>query len=136
MCFSVFTFHIACNLSNKNITRLLLQHGSEVNGVGWRLHTPLFDPCKHSNVDVVQLLLESGADTLIVYINWYAAPGGEFEANCNTTTLLEVACNKGHLAVLQPLARHKAVKSSAPGSGHVLGRALRCGHIAVVQELL
>ena len=129
-------FRLACTLGCTAIAGLLLQHGSNVNEVGWRLRTPLYDACERGDVAMAKLLVQSGANVSLPGIYQYVPASWAMSKTRDLATPLEVACAKGRLEVVQMLIRLEAVKIVKPELCRGLKRASKGGHAAVVKELL
>lgn len=53
--------HLALGTGDVNITRLLIEHGAEVNSAEEYGNTPLLIACDRANLELVRLLIEHGA---------------------------------------------------------------------------
>jgi len=76
-----------------SIIRLLLQQGLNVNAVSDRGDTALYHACKSEQLEVVQILLEAGADVNLTAKKLYP---------------LYAACERGHAQIVDLLLRHGA----------------------------
>ncbi|KAF8507549.1 ankyrin repeat-containing domain protein, partial [Gautieria morchelliformis] len=52
---------VAASRDNTGIVQLLLEHGADVNSVGWTYGTALQTAVSRGNTEIVQLLLKQGA---------------------------------------------------------------------------
>ncbi|CAN0038595.1 unnamed protein product, partial [Laminaria digitata] len=83
--------HIAAKRGQVDVVRLLLKRSRDRNATDCRGHTPLMQPCRstRARVEVVQLLLEAGADPAM--------------ANETLFTPLHMAADNGHAGLVDIL---------------------------------
>ena len=95
--------HAASAKGHVNVTRLLLEHGANVNSRGLYHHTPLHLSTHHGFTDTMQLL-----------INWGADPDAK---NVGQDTPLIIASNNGRLETAMLLLKSGANADEPDSSG-------------------
>lgn len=115
--------HLAAMEGHRELARLLIAKGFDVNARGNGEGTPLHRAATLGHTSVVQLLLEKGAD-----VNAKTGLG---------STAFDYAALNGHLAVIRLLLQTKQVNINAFNDGSTpLLRAANYGHSAVVRLLI
>jgi hypothetical protein len=80
--------HWAAVQGHWNIVETLVEHGADVNALGWDGGTPLHMACHHDRPDMVRLLLDEGAD-LTIQNQWGRTPlHVAARRNCDLTATL------------------------------------------------
>ena len=109
---------------NSKIVSLLLAENADVNALTIRGESALFWACRFGNIKVIKILLNVG----INLIN-KKDEGGK--------TPLYIACDKGHVQVVEQLIKAKADLSIPNKSGNTpLHKACEMGHLQIVEKLL
>ena len=58
--------HAAALSGHASTVRLLLEHGSDIDAQDLLMHTPLFRACEMGHTDVVQALIDGGAQVEVI----------------------------------------------------------------------
>ena len=115
---------LACRKNNTDMARLLVGAGANVNCLTKKtLSSPLRAACHGGFLEMVQLLVEHGADIEI--------------GNFRKYTGLMVACSRGHIEIVQYLLEKKADINAVAVDGHTcLHSAAERGDIEMLKLLL
>jgi ankyrin repeat protein len=88
----VAPLHSAVASRQTDLSRLLVEHGADVNAKQQEDFTPLMEAAQNGDLEIVNLLLASGADPQVV------KSGGQ--------TALDIAQAAGHQQIVDALRRH------------------------------
>ena len=114
--------HWACLFNRLTITRMLLEHGADINADDWMGVTPLHISCRRDRPDIVSLLLEGRADPNI--------------CTHDKSTPLFISASEGHHAIAALLLEHRADVNAHTTRGTPLYSACANGHKAAARALL
>ena len=153
--------HVACELGDKEIVRILLNAKPELNRLTTDSLTPLYIAAKRMHTEAIVILLEAGADPnskndergitplmaaalnddtkSIHTILEYSGTLVNETSNVNGYTALQFAAQDGHLAALRLLLQRSAnveATLSTPTGETALLLAASAGEEAIVHELL
>lgn len=114
---------VAAGVGRRNIVKMLLQHGAQVDHCTKKGSTPLRAACFEGRLDVIQYLIEHGANVCT--------------ANMYNNTCVMIAAYKNYTDVLQYLLEKGAkVNEQAQCGASALYYAAECGHVEVCEILL
>lgn len=115
--------HIACQNNNKDIIRLLLKYGANIDEQDIDLNTPLHIACQNNQHDIVNILLENKAN-----IN---------AKNKESWTPLHIVCKQGNTLIAEELLRNEAnIRLKTKSYETALHIACKKGQNEIVKDLL
>lgn len=114
--------HVAVELGQTEVVKLLLKHKADVNAPSIQNVTPLYFACELGYVEIAQLLIEHSAD---------------IETSFDGVTALGIACANGHVEIARMLIDAGAdVKAADSKDFSLLARAVYNKQRTVVEMLL
>ncbi len=121
--------HMACDGNYALVAKIFLAHKDIKKTINLREKrgaTALYLACQNGHYEIVQLLLEAGADITV--------------ASLNGCSVLYVACQNNHVSIVKMLLVHKEIQNIinifAEGGATALSMASAKGHHEIVQLLL
>lgn len=124
----------AVNAATAETVKMLLKHGARINARDKEGKTALIRGTFHE-IEIVDVLLEHGADPNIVADGDYVLVDGKRAADCETA--LMHAASSGATQIIEMLARHGANVNFACGNGETaLTKAARDSQVETVEKLL
>ncbi|XP_067661991.1 ankyrin-3-like [Haliotis asinina] len=117
--------HSACSRGRLEVVKYILsQNIVDINCRGWMKKTPVMTAAECGHEDVVELLVENGADLSLA---------------CSTSNnILHLACSKGYVEVLKYVLSQNTVDINSRGRSKKTPAmiAAECGHEKVVELLM
>lgn len=132
--------HAACRAGWQDVVQSLVDAGFDINAKTRDHETPLFFAAKHSHMEIFDFLLEAGADVNIktlIKSYYQRCIEGDSSDEDEAWTLLQHACDKGWLEVVQCLTKKGININEKSFDGDTpLHTALKSDNLLIVTHLL
>jgi uncharacterized protein len=114
-------FQIALSRGHEPVSKLLLAHGSEVNGRDGSGSTPLHEAVRQGKIELVRDLVARGADLHARTVQPPGAPASPFRSSAGLTPFL-TAAESGNVAMMKELIKLGAdpMAKTPDGAGGLL----------------
>jgi len=120
-----------------SIVKLLLKHGANINGVCDKGETALYRACESKKVEVVQLLLDAGADVSITTPHAYPLYAACTVNDARKAHNMSEEYQSDAAAIIELLLKNRVdVNLKCPKGGTALHKAIRSGLTDAVRLLL
>lgn len=114
---SLPALHLAVEKKNLAIVKLLLSYKVDLNGRDSFAYTALHDAASTGQVEIVEALLQAGADVNVPQLGYEAPCGSGDEHIPSNTTPLHLAAGHGNIATLKALLAAGAKVNAATKKG-------------------
>jgi len=121
-----FSLYMACKNSHKDIAKLLLKYGGDINYLACDTETPLYTACHKGHMDIVDMLINHGAD-----VNKTNKLKGDWPP-------IFTACEHGHYEIVKKLINNGAGVDNISMTAKITPLYMACqnGHVDIVKLLL